>query len=88
MKTLKKIRLDIDKIDYQIIQLIKRRNQMVKKAGEFKRANNLPTKDLYREKEILLDRINKGQSQKISSELVKKIWQIFFKESYKLEQEI
>ena len=85
MNDLKKIRSDIDKLDHQMLTLIKKRLDLVIKIGKIKKENNLKIRDLKREKEVLEKIIRKANTLSLSPIFVKKIWQIFFKESYKSE---
>jgi chorismate mutase/prephenate dehydratase len=53
MKDLSEIRVEIDKIDDQIIELFKQRMDCAKAVGCYKKANNLPVLSEGRENEIL-----------------------------------
>ena len=49
-------RAEIDKCDQQIIELLARRFELVKKIGKYKATYNLPVMDEERETELLSDR--------------------------------
>lgn len=83
---LNKVRSEIDKIDSQILQLMKKRLNLVLKIGKYKKENNLEVKDLKREKEVLEKITEKASALGLSNLFVKKIWQLLFKQSYKLEE--
>lgn len=51
---IKKYREEIEVIDLEIQSLLRKRLDVVKKVGEYKRINNLPILDQNREKELLL----------------------------------
>lgn len=53
MKNLSEIRVEIDKIDNELIQLFKKRMDCAKAVGEYKKANNVPVFNSARENEIL-----------------------------------
>lgn len=53
MKNLQEIRVEIDKIDNQLIELFKQRMDCAKAVGIYKQANNIPVLNQKREDEIL-----------------------------------
>lgn len=53
MKNLNEIRVEIDRIDNQIIELFKQRMDCAKEVGTYKKANNVPVLNEQRENEIL-----------------------------------
>ena len=75
---LESLRDQIDEIDELIITLLGKRMQMVKKVGQFKKENNLPSLDNQRWEKIIKSK--KG--------FVKKIWEIIHREALKIEKSI
>ncbi|AAL81825.1 chorismate mutase [Pyrococcus furiosus DSM 3638] len=53
MTTLKLLRKEIDKIDNQIISLLKKRLEIAQAIGKIKKELNLPIEDRKREEEVL-----------------------------------
>lgn len=53
MEELKKIRDEIDTIDYQMAKLYEKRMQAVQKVVQYKKEHHLPVFDANREQEIL-----------------------------------
>lgn len=53
MKNLSEIRVEIDKIDNELIELFKKRMDCAKAVGNYKKANNIPVLNTERENEIL-----------------------------------
>lgn len=53
MRDLSEIRVDIDKIDNELIELFKKRMNCAKEVGIYKKANNIPVLNQQRENEIL-----------------------------------
>jgi len=86
MKNLAKLRTEITQLDTQLLALLAKRLQLVRKIGEYKKMHNLPIRDEKREEEILQDLFEKGKSLQISQELIKVIWKSIFQEAYKLEK--
>lgn len=60
MKNLSEIRVEIDKIDNELIKLFKRRMDCAKAVGEYKKATNTPVFNGARENEILNSVEQKG----------------------------
>lgn len=80
------LREKIDKIDEKILKLISQRQKIVKKVGDFKRKQKMPLKDSSREKLVLDNLEKKSKEYKISPLLIKKIWLLIFKDSYRIEK--
>lgn len=79
-------RKDIDKIDLEILKLFKKRFGLVSEIGKIKKEKNLEIKDPIREKEVLDKIAKKAEDLNLSSLFIKKIWKLFFSESYKIEK--
>lgn len=87
MEKLNKLREEINAIDLEIIKLIKRRFDVVKRVGKIKKVNMLPIKSVTREGQLITLLTKQAKRAKIPEELVKTIWKALFKVSYKLEKE-
>ena len=79
--SLKEIRKNIDSLDFQVMQLLKKRMEQVLIAKKFK----TDIEDNEREKEVL-DRIGKNSTGLIHSEFMERIYVEIIKESKKLQQ--
>lgn len=78
MDGLKKMRVEIDELDLQLMELLNRRYQLSKEIGIYKKENNIQVLDLKREHEIL------DKARAYSEE----VYHVFFKvieESKKLQ---
>ncbi|MBQ3437141.1 MAG: chorismate mutase [Fusobacterium sp.] len=53
MTQLEIFRKEIDEINIKLIELFKKRMEISKKIGDFKKENDIPILDLNREKEII-----------------------------------
>ena len=53
MKTLEECRVDIDRIDREMVKLFEERMTVVDDVSNYKRANNLPVYDEAREKKVI-----------------------------------
>ena len=77
------LREAIDKIDEDILIAIKRRNQISKKIGIWKKENNLPVIDNKREQKLITDLEKKATMWNMNSEIIQSIWKIILRESKK-----
>ncbi len=64
----------IDKIDEEILSLLKRRFQVIKQISKIKLKYDLPVKDEKRINEILTRRLRLAKKYRIPAALVKKIF--------------
>jgi prephenate dehydratase len=83
--SLEEIRQDIDIIDYQIVELLAKRTQLVCQIGKMKKGKQT-VKDIKREQEVLSHVKNNAQKKGVSPELMEKIYQIIFEHFTKLQQ--
>ena len=83
-ETLSSLRVKIDRIDTDLINLLAERMQVVKKIGEQKRLERI--KDTGREKEILLRLVPMAEELRVPSELVKKVYALMF--DYSVQSQI
>jgi len=81
------LRKEIDELDKQIINLLKKRTDIAKKIGELKLEKKLPTRDNAREQEVL-DRVAAGASEQgLNPELAKCIFREIIKLSVEAQKE-
>lgn len=83
---LTELRTKIDKVDSQIINLIKERLALVAQVGKYKKKKGIPPLDEERWKEVLQNRI--AQSQGISEETIQTIWNVLHTEALQVEEEV
>lgn len=76
-------RRKIDKIDNQIILLLKKRFKAVKVIMDYRKKNKMKLRDKEREKEILRKRI---KSSKLSPKFVKRLFKLIINESRRLQK--
>lgn len=85
MDQLKTLRLLIDSIDDQILELVSSRAQLVKEIGKIKKEKSLTILDEQREAEIYDRLVNKAKEEGIDPQSIKKIWKALIDLSYKVE---
>ncbi len=86
MDALQEYRKEINKIDKELLKLLKNRLDVVIKIGEYKKKNNLPIVDKKREKELIQYLEVEAEKIGLRKTVIKKIWLVLFKEAYTLEQ--
>lgn len=74
MSELQKYRDSIDEIDTQIIELLAKRFEVVKKVWEYKKKNNMPPLQASRWQEVLNSRKEQGLKLWINPDFIEKFW--------------
>ena len=72
---LEKMRLEIDKIDSEIVQLFAKRFEIVRKIGTLKKANGVEIVDKNRWKKVLEKVENLAEKNGISTEFIHEIYE-------------
>jgi len=83
---LKKLRKQVDETDNKIIELLKKRFEISKKIGKYKKQNNLSIKNKKREKHLLEKNKNKAKRHNLKPKFVKKLFKLILKESKKIQE--
>lgn len=81
-------RKQVDNIDNEILILLKRRFQVVKKIGKYKFDNELPFDDEQRFDEKVRDLVSKSREMDIDVSFVKGLFDQIFEESVKQERDV
>lgn len=74
MPQLQNYRNNIDQIDTQIIELLAKRFEVVKKVWEYKKKNNLPPLQLERWQQVLFSKKELAKQYWINPDFIEKIW--------------
>ncbi|MEM2942905.1 MAG: chorismate mutase [Candidatus Bathyarchaeia archaeon] len=74
MERLNYLRKQIDEVDRQILDLLRRRLTIAEEIGKVKAENRLPTRDLQREREVLERAAFKAEADGIDPEPVRRIF--------------
>lgn len=85
-KNIQEIRLEIDKIDLKILDLISARKDLVTNVVKFKNRNQIT--DKKRIDEILNRLDDEAKERKISQSLIRDLWNIMIKSFISYEEEI
>ena len=84
-KRILQLRNDIDNLDEEIIQLLKKRMRISKEVGQLKEKLDIPIEDKKREKEII-DRLTAQAGKNLSEEQLIRIFTAVFKSSKQVQQ--
>jgi chorismate mutase len=82
---MKDFRRELDFIDRQMLDLLRKRFEICKEIGIYKKKCGMLIEDREREKQIIQDKIKKSR---LSPLFVRDLFELLFKESKKLQEEI
>jgi chorismate mutase len=79
--TLEELRIRIDKLDDEVLNLMEKRMNIAEEIGQFKKENNVTILQSNRWRDLLKKRINIGLSKGLSEEFIQKIYTAIHEES-------
>jgi chorismate mutase len=85
---LKKLRNDIDKIDYEMLELVAARNKIIEAIGVYKKENNITIFQPERWAEIVDTRKQYGEEIKLSDELIMDLIKAIHREAIAIQTNI
>ena len=85
---LEKMRLEIDKIDSEIVKLFAKRFAVVKQIGELKKANGVKIVDKNRWKKVLEKVENLAEKKGISTKFIHEIYEKIHDYACELERQL
>ena len=83
---LKKLRLEIDNIDEEILELLEKRMKIVHEVGDLKKDLEISVEDLNRENEII-DRLTSHSSGELTEKQLIRIFSAVFKSSKQIQRD-
>ena len=83
---LKKLRLEIDNIDEEILELLEKRMKIVHEVGDLKKDLDISVEDLNRENEII-DRLTSHSSGELTVKQLIRIFSAVFKSSKQIQRD-
>lgn len=86
--SLRQLRLEIDRIDAEILEVLSLRTRIVDQIAECKRASNVTTLQVSRWKELLEDRMTKGEELGLGADYIKAIYEIIHQESIRQQSDL
>lgn len=85
---LQHLRLEIDKLDAEFIQILSRRMDLIGEIGNYKKQNDITVFQLKRWTEMLQQRLRAGLDQGIDEEFLSQLLKLIHKESLRIQTEI
>ena len=82
---LKRLRVQIDGTDAELLDVLKKRMKIVDQVGAYKKEHTLEPRDEKRRGEVLSDRVARGKSRGLSGEMVREIFETILKHSEERE---
>jgi len=82
---LKDYRKKLDRIDTEIVKLLKKREDVIKKVGRYKKKIGLKICDPKREKELIKDKLK--MAGRLNKKFVESIFRLILKESKRKQKE-
>jgi len=78
-------RKQIDRLDEELINVLAKRINIVKKIGKYKKENGIPPLDQKRWQEVLKSKLSKARLLNISEKFVERIYNIIHEHSLEIE---
>ncbi len=85
---LNKLRFSIDSIDYQLLELLAKRMEIVKEIARIKKQNKISIFQIERWKEIIKTRLDYGIDLGLDNKLIKKVIRMLHQESINLQSKL
>ena len=85
---LEKLRLEIDKIDMELINILSKRMELIEEIGKYKLNHNVTILQLKRWNELIKDRLNNGSELGLDKDFILKFFQLIHKESIQKQNDI
>ena len=85
---LEELRAKIDEVDYELIDIIAKRLDLVKQIGEYKRNSNITILQLERWRNVIQDRLKKGVEKGLNKKFLIDLFELVHEESIRLQNEI
>jgi chorismate mutase len=82
---LAELRVAIDAVDHELLELLRRRIALVLRVGDFKRERSLPVYDPERER-LLLERLSAEARPPLDDVTVRRVFERIIDEARRLEQ--
>jgi chorismate mutase len=82
------LRQQIAAVDQQILMLLAERQRLVLQVGHCKLRHQIPLYDPYREQQLLQTLLTLGQQQQLATEHITELFQIIFRHSLELQQQL
>lgn len=85
---LSELRLAINNIDDEILQIFRKRMRIAEEIGRYKKNNNVTILQTTRWEELLNNHTNNGATMGMNTDFIKKIYHVIHDESIRIQTEI
>jgi chorismate mutase len=75
------LRQEIDKEDWELLEVLARRFSLVTMVARLKKSEEIPLRDLERERRVLEDRTARGEAVGLDAELVEQVFRLIMDHS-------
>jgi chorismate mutase len=86
--TLERLRLEVDELDQELIEILARRMAMIDEIGHYKNQNHLTILQIKRWQQMLTDRLESGSQLGLDKEFMHRLFQLVHDESIRRQQRI
>ena len=84
---IKSLRADIDRLDQEILKILKQRIRITEEIGKIKKTNSLDIIDKQRESEILSNLLAAGENLEIEDDFIISLWRQIIDYSNKIQND-
>ena len=81
--SLEKLREEIDQLDQDLLKILSKRKETIKKISQIKQVTNLPLKDLIREREMFTQREQLAQEYNLNPQFIENLFKLIINQSIK-----
>jgi len=86
--TLDELRIQIDAIDVELIDLLQKRMQVVQHVGVYKKAHALPPRDVARWEQVIDTVTREAKKRGLPEEQIRKIWDCIHSIALQIEKSV
>lgn len=86
MKDLATLRLEIDSLDKELMQLLGKRMALVQQVGEYKKAHQIPVVDMNRWREVLTGKLTLARELGLDVRMIEDIYNRIHQAAITLEE--
>jgi chorismate mutase len=85
---LQQLRNENNAVDYEILEALARRQEIIRQIGEYKKSKNMTIFQPKRWRQVVEDRVEKGESLGLDENFIKDVYQLIHNYSVKIQTEI
>jgi len=86
--SLEEYRKEIDGLDEELLKILSRRQDVVRKIGAYKKAKALPVLDLERKRQVLQRFTDTAAALGLGAEFAKRVYELIHEEAIREEEKV